>query len=192
MCPAVVTAVTHHVPLHLYGSSQLSGSALSWPRALTSLSPNLPASSTNRAETPDAEGSVMRASRQSAPEREVLPRHLRWDQGRAKRMLSHRKQETAAPRAGRRTGLGEGQEVVMAGMQQAVSLSPGLGGVNSKALTDGGTMAPHFPNSPRGIPLLVWNFTLKHTISFKGRRSQKCPRKIHPVKFGFLDQQPHL
>lgn len=134
----------------------------------------------------------MRAGRQSAPEREVLPRHLRWDQGRAKRTLSHRKQETAAPRAGRRTGLGEGQEVVMAGTQQAVSLSPGLGGVNSKALTDGGTMSPHFPNSPRGTPLLVWNFTLKHTISFKGRRSQKCPRKIHPVKFGFLDQQPHL
>lgn len=71
------------------------------------------------------------------------------------RTLSHRKQEAAALRAGRRTGLGEGQEVVMAGTQQAVSLSPGLGGVNSKALTDGGTMSPHFPNSPRGTPLLA-------------------------------------
>lgn len=79
VCTAAVTAVTHPVPLHLYGSSQLSGSALSWPRALTSLSPNLPASSTNGAETPDAEGPVMRASRQSAPEHEVLPCHLHWD-----------------------------------------------------------------------------------------------------------------
>lgn len=149
----MVTAGTHPV-LHLYGSSQLSGAAFSWPRALTSLSPNLPASSTNRGETPDAERSVVRASRQSSPEHEVLPRHLLWDCGRAKRALSYRKQEAAALRAERRTRLGR-QEVFMAWTQQAVSLSPGLGGVNSKTLTDGGTVSPHFPNSPRGTLLLA-------------------------------------
>lgn len=79
----VCSAVTGPVPLswpHLYGSSPLSGSALSWPRTLTSLNANLPASSTRRAETPGAEGSLMRASGQSSQEHEVLPRPLRWRQ----------------------------------------------------------------------------------------------------------------
>lgn len=79
----VCSTVTSPVPLawpHLYSSSQLSGSALSWPRALTSLSPNLPASSRHRAETPDAQGSLRRASRQSSQEHEVLPCHLHCSQ----------------------------------------------------------------------------------------------------------------
>lgn len=85
---------------------------------LTSLSPNLPASSTNRAATPDAEGSVIlitvvMVSRQSSQEHEGLPFPLHWDQGRAKRTLSYSRQQPAALRAERRIQLG-GQEAFMA------------------------------------------------------------------------------
>lgn len=48
MASAAATAGTRPVLLscpHLYGSFQLSGSALPWPRALPSLSLKLPASS---------------------------------------------------------------------------------------------------------------------------------------------------
>lgn len=134
--------------LHLCGSSGLSGSALPGSSALTSFSPNLPASSTNSAQTADAEGSPMRVSKQSSREREVLPCHLRWAQGRP-RGLSYRRQEAEGGSSESRSSAGRRQGVATAGMQQAVSLSPGLGGVKSKSyLTDGRTTS-HFPHSPR-------------------------------------------
>lgn len=121
MYPAVVTAVTHPVPLswpHLYGSSQLSGSALSWPRThFFELRP--PSFNHNRAETPDVEGSVIlitvvMVSRQSSQEYEGLPCPLHWEWGRAKRTLSYsRQQQPAALRAERRIQLG-GQAAFMA------------------------------------------------------------------------------
>lgn len=87
------------------------------------------------------------ASRQSAPEREALPRHpLGRGQGRedagsqgAGGCSSESRKENWA---GRRTGSCHGRDAA------GSVFVTGLGGVNSKALTDGGTMSPHFPNSP--------------------------------------------
>lgn len=146
VCLAVVTAVTHPVPLRLDGSSQLSGPALSWPRARTSLSPSLPASSTNSRST-DAEASVTRRVG-SLPQNVRLfhatplgrgqGREDAGSQGAGGCSSESRKENWA----GRRTGSCHGRDAA------GSVFVTGLGGVNSKALTDGGTMSPHFPNSP--------------------------------------------